>query len=69
VKVYAAWSCTHSSNIELRIVEQRKMNLSAHVGNVALVEEEPRGMAPAIAVLDPIRRECQHVVRSLANGA
>jgi hypothetical protein len=45
------------------------VDLSAHGSNVGLVEEEPRGMAPAIAVLGPIRREGQPVVGCIANRA
>src|SRR4030081_3434295 len=39
------------SDVELRIIEQRKVNLPAHRGNVGLVEEELGGMAPALAEL------------------
>ena len=50
-------------------MEQRKVNLPAYVGRVGLVEEEPRSVPPAIAVLGPIMRERGDVVGSVANGA
>jgi len=34
-----------------------------------LLDQELGGTAPAIAVLGPLMREGQHVVRSIANGA
>ena len=61
-------SCLHRPDIELRIIKQRKVDLVAHRGNVGLVEEELGSATPAIAVLGTIRREGQHVARSVANG-
>jgi len=45
------------------------VDLMAHRCNVSLGEQELGGMAPAIALLDLLLRQRQHVVRSLANGA
>jgi hypothetical protein len=53
----------------VNLAQQSARELSDHRGNVGLVEEKPRGMPPAIAVLGPIMREREDVVGSLANGA
>jgi hypothetical protein len=54
---------------ELRIIEQRKVDLVAHRGNVGLVEEEPGGMAPTLTELGLLLWEGQDVIGSLAYGA
>jgi len=56
-------------DIELSIIEQRKVDLVAHRGNIGLVEQEIGGMSPALAVLGPLMRQRDNVVGSLANGA
>jgi hypothetical protein len=60
---------SHGPDIELRIIEQRKVNLPAHRGNVGLVEEELGGTSPALAELGLLMRERQHVIGSLADRA
>ena len=62
-------SDVHGSDLELRIIEQREVDLPAHGRYVSLVEKELGGMSPAIAVLGLLMREGQYVVGSLANGA
>jgi len=54
----------HRPEVELRIIEQRKVDLVAHRGNVGLVEDQLGGAAPAIAQLGaliggdrPLRRD------------
>ena len=42
--------------------------MTAHRGNVRLVEEELGAMSPAIAVLGPPRREREDVIGGIANG-
>ena len=49
--VCRGWSCLHSSDIEPGVIEQRKMNLPAHVGNVGVVEQQLGCTAPALATL------------------
>ena len=65
----AEGSCLHRSDIELRIIKQREVDLVAHRGNIGLVEQEFGGMSPALAVLGPLMRQRDNVVGSLANGA
>jgi hypothetical protein len=51
-------------SISARIIEQRKVDLVAHRGNIGLVEQEFGGMSPALAVLGPLMRQRDNVVGS-----
>jgi hypothetical protein len=44
-------SSGHRFDVEIGIIEQRKVNLPAHVGNVSLVEQQLGCTPPALATL------------------
>jgi hypothetical protein len=61
--------CIHSPLVEIGIVEQGEMDVSADRSSFGVVEEELGGMLPALAKLGAIVSEGRHIVGRRADGA
>jgi hypothetical protein len=57
----------HRFDVELRIIEQRQMDLMAHCRNVGLIEYQLGGLPPALAAFAASGRQRQHVVGGLTD--
>ena len=51
----------HRFDVELRIIEQRQMDLMAHCRNVGLIEYQLGGLPPALAQFAASERQRQHI--------
>jgi hypothetical protein len=51
----------HRFDVELRIIEQRQMDLMAHRRNVGLIEYQLGGLPPALAQFAASERQRQHI--------
>ena len=54
-------SCGIAFDVELRIIEQRQMDLMAHCRNVGLIEYQLGGLPPALAQFAASERQRQHI--------
>jgi hypothetical protein len=61
----------HRSGVELRIIKERKVNLTAHSRNVGLIEEELGGTSPCPGerevILQPGTRQSSDVGVRITN--
>jgi len=58
----------HRFDVELRIIEQRQMDLMAHRRNVGLIEYQLGGLPPALAQFAASERQRQHIRGRLPRG-
>jgi hypothetical protein len=66
-RIRGSW--VHGSDVELDIIEQRKMDLLAHRIDIGLGEEELDGIPPACTGFGLVLRHRQHIGRNAPDGA
>ena len=65
----AKLNAPHRPDVELRIIEQRQMNLPAHRGDVGLLDDQLGSAPPASAQVNAIFRQSEHVVARIRDRA